>query len=530
MDDFLPQQTPEPPQHDHTVLYVTVIIVLIVGAIAWATMRAQKDSRRSDRDKPAHVIDKPKPNKPTDPQDPTDPINPIDPSDPQDPTDPIDPIDPIDPDPTVVPPTPGYLPAFPGAEGFGADTIGGRGGRVIKVTNTNHQGSGSLLEALESSGPRIVVFETGGTIDLKGDSIVIDDPYITIAGQTAPGDGVQIRNGEVRVLTHDVVVRGLRFRVGSESGTDTHRGVTIAGADTYNVILDHNSVSWGRGGNFYVLDQAHDIIFSWNIVAEALKLDGSKGLTHHKTAGENITSHHNILISNSIRNPQTKSLHNEVINNFVYNWGNSGTNVWLAPGSTANVINNMYVPGPDTRVEGDKGITVNHELNPRTNEFGTAADSLYLSGNIGPGRDVVVSTSLNEEWQAVYVEGEAVHDVQTAELFPHASITIHDAQDVQTILFASNGAGAIVPHRDPVDERILGTVTSDTGRIIATEGEVGGWSEFAAGIPPIDTDGDGMPDEWEQAHGSNASVADDAGDVDNDGYTNIEEYINSFFE
>ncbi|MGB0756877.1 MAG: hypothetical protein ACPGO5_00295 [Patescibacteria group bacterium] len=437
--------------------------------------------------------------------------------------DPVEPIaDPVD---------PGVAIAFPGAEGPGTKTVGGRGGEVIKVTNTNHEGPGSLLEALESSGPRIIVFETGGTIDLEGDSIRITDPYVTVAGQTAPGDGIQITNGQVIIQTHDVVIRGMRFRVGSQNGEDsTLRGVMMQGPEAYNIVLDHNSVSWGRGGNFYVFDQAHDITISWNIIAEALTLDGSKGLTHHKTAGENIASHHNVLISNKIRSPQTKAKHNEVINNFVYNYGRHGTNVWLPPGSTANVVNNVYVPGPDTKVEGQSGITIANEENPRTGEWGTTEDSLYLSGNVGPGRETVLDTTLSEEWSAVFPENGAQSDVLVTTPFSSTNITVHPASSVQSLLLAADGAGAIVPTRDAVDERIIAGVYSNTGRIIDTQDQVGGWDTLAAGVAPQDSDDDGMPDTWEENHGTNPNVADDDGDIDNDGYTNIEEYINSFFD
>ncbi|RMF20199.1 MAG: hypothetical protein D6765_17180, partial [Bacteroidetes bacterium] len=251
--------------------------------------------------------------------------------------------------------------AFPGAEGYGSTTPGGRGGEVIKVTNLNADGPGSLRAALEGDkGPRIVVFETGGEIDLQGDNIIITSPYLTVAGQTAPGDGILIKNGLIRIGTHDVVIRGLRFRKshyqrpGEHFFGNVYGGINCSGSGTYNIVVDHCSFAWSVAAGSGVLQGAHDITFSWCIFAEGLHCNmhaencHSKGLVFHRTAGGNLSAHHNVFISNDARNPNILSPHNEVVNNYIYNCGVKPMHAYLKAGRTANVIGNHFKPGPDS--------------------------------------------------------------------------------------------------------------------------------------------------------------------------------------
>ena len=162
------------------------------------------------------------------------------------------------------------VPAFPGAEGFGAKSVGGRGGKVIEVTNLNDSGSGSLRAAIAASGPRTVVFRVGGTIELKS-RIQVENPYLTIAGQTAPGGGITLKNGSnekdtLYILTHDVVVRYLRVRPGPGGDAD---GVGV-GTNASNVVLDHCSVSWAVDENLGVSSTAKNVSIQWSIIAEGL--------------------------------------------------------------------------------------------------------------------------------------------------------------------------------------------------------------------------------------------------------------------
>ncbi|GIW40878.1 MAG: hypothetical protein KatS3mg076_1455 [Candidatus Binatia bacterium] len=435
--------------------------------------------------------------------------------------------------------TPSALPAFPGAEGFGATTVGGRGGVILKVTNLDADGPGSLRAALEAEGPRIVVFDVGGTIDLGGESIIVRNPFLTVAGQTAPGDGILVKNGEIDIRTHDVVIRGLRIRVGdipNQSPSQILRGINITGNNAYNIVVDHNSISWGRGGNLYVLNGARDVTFSWNIVAEALRIEGSKGITHHSTAGGNISSHHNVLVSNNQRNPQIRSPQNVVANNLVYNYGQRAIELLLMPGDTADVRANVFLPGPSTATWPDstyvKGIYVLYAEEPDTGEIGTVPNSIFLEANIGPGREVVQTTSLEEEWLAVDHDPEITQDVLVATPFHDgAGITMDPPETLQDLLLDAKGAGAIVPYRDPVDERVIASIQNGTGQILLSQDEVGGWPEMSGGTPPVDTDGDAMPDDWELARGLDPTDPEDRnGDLDGDGYTNVEEYLNEFFE
>ncbi|MDH4070117.1 MAG: hypothetical protein OEV30_06805, partial [Ignavibacteria bacterium] len=252
------------------------------------------------------------------------------------------------------------IPCFPGAEGHGTTTKGGRGGDVLFVTNTNASGAGSLRAAVEAEGPRIVIFNVGGTIELNG-TLMIRNPYITIAGQTAPGDGICIRNGMIAIKTHDVVIRGLRIRQSDDrSGTrpDIRDAIEIWGrrsspGSVYNVVVDHNSLSWGVDVNLDIGGTAHDVTVSWNIISEGLnnsihpKGNHSKALAFHKTAGTNLTAHHNLLAHNDQRNPRIVSPgRSEFVNNVVYNFGKVGSDVG---GNLQTVIvGNYYKSGPST--------------------------------------------------------------------------------------------------------------------------------------------------------------------------------------
>lgn len=440
------------------------------------------------------------------------------------------------------PPPPAHpleLPAFPGAEGFGSLTPGGRGGKIIEVTNLDFIGPGSFTEALQTPGPRIIVFRTGGTIDLQG-RVYLTEPFVTIAGQTAPGDGIVIKNGTLTVQTHDVVIRGLRFRVGDlPTGPDPEirDGIDVWDPNAYNVIIDHCSFAWGIDENLSAGNDSHDITFSWNIIAEGLDCSlhpegcHSKGLLHHSTGGPNYSSHHNIIISNRNRNPRIANISSEVVNNYVYNYGLRGMEIWLPPGRSANIIGNVYKPGPDTDgfpTNPRRPILIQTDTNPRTGETGGGPGTIYLRSNLGPGREEITVDDDDENWRAV--ETAATESVLRDTPFTGMVTTTYRATELEDILFGEDGAGAIVPYRDPVDDRVLNTALTNTGKIIDSQEEVGGWPEMDPGTPPPDADHDGMPDDWEKDHGLNPEDASDAaGDRDGDGYTNVEEYINGLF-
>jgi pectate lyase len=410
--------------------------------------------------------------------------------------------------------------AFPGAEGFGAYAQGGRGGRIIEVTNLNSEGPGSLREAIDSTGPRIVVFRVGGIIELTS-RLSIKEPYITIAGQTAPGGGITLKGNGVekdllKISTHDVVLRHLRVRhgPGGDSG-----GITIDGGDTHDVILDHMSISWSVDENLTAWYDNQNITVQWSIIAEGLNnsthSEGahSKGLMLGSKGSRNISIHHNLLAHNVERNPRVQT--DGVVdfrNNVIYNYGVAGwvTNDKGSP--KLNYVGNYVKPGPNsdlTRYE--------LEIDKRADEPGTVA--VYVDGNLGPNR------TDNSQPQEHVVKPDG-YPYLVDQPFASAYVTTTSADEAYQQVLAQ--AGAILPMRDSVDHRIVGEVMNGTGQIIDNPAQVGGWPVIAAGAPAADSDQDGMPDDWEKQYGfSSQGAADGNLDADNDGYRNVEEYLNS---
>lgn len=422
----------------------------------------------------------------------------------------------------------GAVPSFPGASGFGSNTAGGRGGTVIPVTTLNETGPGLLAAAIAATGPRIVVFAIGGTIPLTK-ALEIKNPYITIAGQTAPGDGILLKGAEIEVKTHDVVIRGLRIRVGDDpvGVNPLNRDAMNVGANSlevYNVIIDHNSLSWSIDENFSTwYPNTHDISFQWNIISESLWCSNHPEGCHGKAflLGDHtkrISVHHNLFANNNDRNPEIKGdTTAEIVNNLIYNWGTrsigSATLVgdWEGSGANfANIVGNFYIKGPNS--DSSKPISFTSRIWPES--------KLYISQNIGPGK----TTASGDDW--VMVHGAASFKSITP-VVEASSLIAESAESAKSKILES--AGATAPKRDSVDERAVNSVNSNTGKIINSQNEVGGWPTMRTTNGPTDTDLDGMPDAWEQTHGLISTQNDSAQDRDQDGYTNIEEYINSFF-
>lgn len=409
------------------------------------------------------------------------------------------------------------VPAFPGAEGYGARTTGGRGGRVIPVTNLNASGTGSFKEACEAKGPRIVVFKVSGTID--GD-IRIRNDHITIAGQTAPGDGITVK-GSVGIDANGVVIRYLRVR------TD-HEGDAIGTRYKKNIILDHVSASWSTDE---VLSLYHNenVTIQWCMITEACaKEDGS-----HRFGGiwgnQYATYHHNLIAHNDSRNPRWASGcgYNDYRNNVLYNWGYESCYGGEAkqkgdrrsppiPFSTINMVANYYKAGPATRDDVRDRIA-----NPTSRE-GDDKGSWYVSGNFVDGFPDVTANN----WLGM--DGDSF--TRMAEPWDALAIHQQSAQDAYLTVLAD--AGCSLPKRDSIDMRIVdevrtGTASNGRNGIITTPGDVGGWPKLNGGAASVDTDNDGMPDDWETRYGFDADNANDNSlDTDGDGYTNVEEYLN----
>lgn len=453
------------------------------------------------------------------------------------------------------------IPAFPGAQGGGAFSFGGRGGRAIVVTSLEDSGPGTLREACEQGGARIIVFNVAGIIRLKT-PLIIRAPYITIAGQTAPGDGICVAGESVWINTHDVVIRYMRFRRGETNVG--RRDDSIGGNPIGNIMIDHVSASWGLDENMSMYRHMYDqgdgskeqklgtvnITIQNSIFSEALDTyNHSFGST---LGGENCTFMRNLWADNTGRNPSIgwNGIFN-FANNVIFNWKHRSIDGgdWRA---SYNIINNYFKPGPVT----PKNDPVGHRiLKPESGrskldhlEFGRA----YVNGNIVEGNDKVTTNN----WDGgVQVEdradaGEYTDLIRADKPLPMPAITILPTKDAYA--YVLENAGATLPKRDPVDQRIIEQVR--TGKItykeINTENnyqfehrklskdsykegiitdpiQVGGYPEYK-GTPYKDDDKDGIPNDWEQRYGLNINdPADATQDLSGDGYTNIEKYIHS---
>ncbi len=420
--------------------------------------------------------------------------------------------------------------AFPGAEGYGRFAIGGRGGRIIAVTNLNDSGPGSLREAVEAAGPRTVVFQTGGTIQLKS-KLLIRNPYITIAGQTAPGDGICVRGYTFGCFgTHDVIMQHVRLRVGDESGS-TMDGTGFASSD--HCIFDHCSISWSID-EAVSSRSAKNITLQRCIVAEALNVANHqkyKPGTGHSFAGSisgDIGSfHHNLLAHCAGRNWSLAGGLNrggkfagrlDIRNNVVYNWQHRTNDGGV---KTLNLVNNLYIPGPATKVF--------HLLKP---DAGATNDrqQYYVSGNRMEGR----FDQHSDNWTtAVTVAAELLPEIKLDQPFCEPLCTTTSIDDLLENVLQDVGANC--QGWDKVDQRIVADVRNRTASsqgsktgipgIIDSQTDVGGWPDLQTGTAPQDTDRDGMPDSWEKAHGLNPSVQDHNQQMSHTDVTAIELYL-----
>lgn len=427
------------------------------------------------------------------------------------------------------------LKAFPEAEGFGKKAKGGRGGKVFEVTNLNDSGTGSLRACAEASGPRTCVFRVSGTIETQ-DIITIKNPYITIAGQSAPGEGITLKaapsysKGSLAIRTHDVIIRHIRFRTGaSTSKTSNRRGITVESSSdsnqAHNIILDHVSISWATDDNLTLIDGVTDFTVQWSIISEGLSNsthsegEHSKGLAisgkmyQSSAKTGNVSVHHNLLAHNNDRNARHAAWGTvDFVNNVIYNWGfsafeaNDGqTNV------PANIIGNYYKRGPSTKSSA-------YEVNIDTDEGNGAR--VFVQGNIGPHR---TSTS-NPENAIVNPKG---HSYLISTRLSAPPITTTSASDAYNAVLAN--AGARKPSVDIVDQRVLQEVKNGTGRIIDDPSQVGGWPNLSQVTQDGDADNDGMDDPWEISQFGNTSrgsATNSSSDYDGDGYTDLEEFLN----
>lgn len=426
--------------------------------------------------------------------------------------------------------------AFPGAEGAGKFTKGGRGGGVYHVTNLNDSGKGSLREGLDSQkGPRTIVFDISGTIRLKDDLEIVDASHLTIAGQTAPGKGITLADRCLQIKhSKHIIVRYLRVRLGDEnkpagSGPDC---VTVEYDD--HIILDHLSLSWGIDGNGDFRGLKNTTV-QWTIFSEALhdSLHGKGGhamCTSFRDPQGPSTLHHNIYASSRARHPTINSGAHvmEFCNNVDYNWRN-GHNI---EGDQLNLLNNYYKAGPEMDAT-RRPLQIKTQKDPVTargyflgNRFEGLPEAYnadnysamdFKASGLGFGPDTNYRDTTRKAFEAKerFDAGE------------YALTDIESAKDAYESCLKYSGCSLA---RDMVDERFIKTIVDNTGRIIDSQNDVGGWDFYESVKRPKnwDTDGDGMPDAWETAQGLNPKKAIDGNDDrDSDGFTNLEEYLNS---
>ncbi len=415
--------------------------------------------------------------------------------------------------------------AFPEAEGFGRFAQGGRGGRAVEVTNLNERGPGSLRECAEvESGPRICIFRVAGTISLDTFDIVVRHPFLTIAGQTAPGGGITLRDGGIAVRASHVVIRHLRVRPGPASlvqrGVNANGIVLMSAEDgsaTAHHMIDHCSVSWGTDDLVAVIFGTDNVTIQDSILSEGLSCNGcgSRGLLIGNHA-RRVSVIRTLSAHNFIRFPNASSGDIDFVNNVDYN-GN-GSNPQIVPVHEAvriNFVGNYFKDGPNV-------VPANAAF-PDIRLIGglpfSAVSGAHVSGNIGRARP----TANLPENAIVWSDNGGI--ALQAERFDYPSTTPADALGARDRVLAS--AGATLPVRDAVDQRIVSEVLAGTGSQIQDPSEVGGWPASDSGTLAPDSDKDGMPDVWEERYGLNSNNSGDGGqDPDGDGYTNFDEYVN----
>lgn len=408
--------------------------------------------------------------------------------------------------------------AFPGAEGAGRHALGGRGGAVLRVTSLADSGPGTLRAAIEAKGPRTILFAVAGTIRLQSD-LVLREPRVTIAGQSAPGGGITLADHGLVIRADDVIVRHLRVRRGDTGG----EGDSIWVAGGSRIILDHVSASWSTDETLSVSSPREgpgprDVTVQWSIISESLrrsvhaKGEHGYGSLVRGSRGAAFSFHHNLWAHHQARMPRPGNYLSptedpdgpvmEFRSNLFYNWGGkaSGYNADKAARASYAFLDNSYRPGPDS-----KGHLAFREENSEARA--------YFAGNSMAGEIPA------DPWSLVEGSERPGYRLETPPVV--APSAREPAAASATRILAAAGASCA---RDSVDTRVVGEVRSGGGRLIDSQAEVGGWPELAAGTPPPDSDGDGLPDQWEVANGSNPRIADSA-TPGPDGLTRLEIWL-----
>ena len=362
--------------------------------------------------------------------------------------------------------------ATPAAQGFGADTPGGGGGRRIAVTTLADAGPGSLRDAIAAPGPRIVEFTVAGLITLDS-PIDIREPFVTIDGSTAPGNGVCIRGQEVSIHTHDVIVRHMRFRPGDISGKEVD-ALNIGGT-IHHVLIDHVSASWAVDETLSASGAIHDVTIQWSIIAEGLNRSvhskGPHGYGSLVRAVGGVTLHHNLWAHNDSRNPRLGDNYGappfptfDVRNNVIYDYGAIAHGM-VGDHLSVNFVGNYIRPGPSSKRE-----------RPPVVLTATAEPAYFVQGNVVEGRDALTADNqLMFESPSPQPPGRLPVEFL---LRPLVAPVVRTTTAVQALRQVLANAGATRPVRDVVDDRIVGDVKRGTGRLIDSQKDVGGWPKY----------------------------------------------------
>jgi hypothetical protein len=422
--------------------------------------------------------------------------------------------------------------AFPGAEGYGKYTTGGRGGKIIYVTNLNDTGRGSLRAAIKDSTCRTIVFKVSGTIFLQK-KLEIKFGNVTIAGQTAPGAGICVAGFPFSIEADNVIIRFLRFRMGDINMVE---GDALGAIGYKNIIIDHCSMSWSTDecGSFY---KNHAFTLQWCIISESLYSSVHKKGSHGFGGiwgGYDVTFHHNLISGNASRNPRFNGTRlGETItdrvdyrNNVLYNWGYNSA--YGGEMGQYNMVANYYKPGPATQLK------KNHRIVEITSEENLDYGKFYVAENFVEGNAGVSENNWNG---GVNTKGDILK-VRADKPFTFEPIRQHTAKEAYDLVLKFGGASF---SRDSVDMRIITDVKNGTAKygatyegggkgIIDSQKEVGGWPVLAQVESPLDNDNDGIADDWEVAHNLNPNSASDGNIINNDGYTNLELYLNGLVD
>jgi pectate lyase len=413
---------------------------------------------------------------------------------------------------------PHSIPAFPGAEGFGASAVGGRGGGVYHVTNLDDAGPGSLRYGIQTAtGPRTIVFDVSGTIFLRS-RLNINRPFLTLAGQTAPGDGITVAGwGTVITNTHDVIVRYVRFRPGDVNCPQIQDD-SLSVSDSTDVIIDHVSASWSIDETLSVTGSDR-VTVQWSLITESLNnschAEGPHGFgTLLRYSSGSLTFHHNLYAHHRNRSPRLgDNIGLDFVNNVVYNWDTDcGYSGGASEGTPRlNYVGNYVVAAPATP----------SSKRARAFKGGSSNTLIYQSGNLIDSNVNGTRDGVNTDW-AMFI---GIY-TQQPDRFDFPPVQTDDAATAYRRVLALAGHSLA---RDAVDARVISGVMNEGGGFINSQQqvEVGGWPDLKTLPPPPDSDRDGIPDEWEISHGLDPSNPADGPALTESGYSNLEIYLNA---